>query len=87
MTPQFGSVPQGLLVGGIWVPVSSSNVDAARRVGPDLEVRFLAKGKQPRRTWRYPGAAGELANLVNAPSAGKFVKWVLRAKYGDGYEV
>lgn len=85
--PQFGSVPQGLTVGGVWVPVNSSNVAAARRVGPDLEVRFLAKGKQPSRTWRYAGAGHLLASLVSAQSAGKFVWHVLRPQYGDGVEV
>lgn len=86
MTPG-GSTPQGLLVGGLWVQLSSSNVSAARRVGPDLEVRFLAKGKQPSRTWRYAGAGHLLAALVAAPSAGKFVWHVLRPAYGDGQEV
>lgn len=77
----------GQLPDGVWVPVSSSNVQAARRVGLDLEVRFLARGKQPARTWRYQNAGRLLEQLVNARSAGKFVWYVLRVQHGNGVEV
>lgn len=72
---------------GVWQSVSSSNVEAARRVGPDLEVRFLAKGKQPARTWRYPLAGRLLESLVAATSPGRYVHFVLRPGYGNGVEV
>lgn len=72
----------------VWHPVSSSNVDAVRRVGNDLEVRFRAKGRNPRkRTWHYDGAGGELERMLGYHSKGKFVRWILRPAYGDGYEV
>jgi hypothetical protein len=71
----------GLAVGGLWVRISSSNVEAARRVGPDLEVRFRAKAKSPASTYRYAGAGHLLADLVAAPSAGQWVWRVLRPAY------
>lgn len=77
----------GQLPDGVWQAVSSSNVAAARRVGLDLEVRFLAKGKQPARTWRYAQAGRLLEQLVAASSAGRFVWHFLRPQYGDGVEV
>jgi hypothetical protein len=72
---------------GVWHRVSSSNVEAVRRLGPDLEVRFQGKRRQPVRTWRYEGAGRLLESLLAAPSAGKFVWHVLRPAYGDGVEV
>lgn len=73
---------------GEWVAVSSSNVEAARRVGDALEVRFHPSRIPLRgRTWRYEGAGQMLEPLLVAPSAGKFVRWTLRPAYGDGVEV
>jgi hypothetical protein len=74
---------------GVWLSCSSSNVEAARRVGEDeLEVRFLAKGRQPARTWRYPSGSGRLLeSLLAASSPGKYVRYVIRPAFGDGVEV
>jgi hypothetical protein len=66
---------------GVWFTVSSSNVEAVRRVGRDLEVRFLASRTQPARTYRYFGAEHEMDIFMRAGSPGRYVYYVLRRTY------
>jgi hypothetical protein len=73
-----------------WFPVDSSNVAAIRYVGPGwLDVRFLAKGKNPReRTWRWHDVPVDVFwEMLEAPSKGKYVHHQLRPRYGDGVEI
>ncbi len=65
-----------------WQSVRSSNVLAVRREGKDLLVMF--KGG---RIWQYPGAGVLLADMLAAPSKGKYVHHVLRPRFGDGSEI
>lgn len=58
-----------------WVPVQSSNLEAVwyDAEGGMLKVKFLAKGKQPSRTYGYSGVPMQVyLDLLDAPSKGKY---------------
>lgn len=75
-------------------PVSSSNVqdiwtDNEDVYGSDLFVRFRPKpGSKPyARTWIYPGGGYLLQQMLQAPSKGQYVHYVLKPLFPNAYEV
>ena len=60
-------------------PVQSSNVHSVGHDGDALLVRFRAIGGAPGALYRYPSAGAEhVEALLAAPSAGKYVHWMLK---------
>jgi hypothetical protein len=58
-----------------WFDVESSNLAAVGRAGPDLVVRFK-KGS----VYVYPGAGGEISELLRAESKGRFFATRIRSR-------